>query len=203
MDLNRNLKVDYGFERTFDLVTNNGTGEHIFDQCSVFKNMHELTKQGGVMIHCLPCNNYINHGFFSFSPLLFMDLAAINNYDILKITVGSSKGYETGYVSRLMPAHYALAGTDLSLDGMQKHISGRSWPEYLFDRLAKPLGLGRGRGPYDLKPASRASSRQKAKTLVTAVLRKRSPKEFRKPIQGRYGDTNIDSETLREAYQME
>jgi hypothetical protein len=63
MDLNNNLVEEYGFKRQFNLVTNNGTGEHIFDQGAVFRNAHELTKPGGFMIHCLPYNNYINHGF--------------------------------------------------------------------------------------------------------------------------------------------
>ncbi len=47
MDLNVDLRERCGFERTFDLVTNNGTGEHIFNQYAVFKNMHQLTAHFG------------------------------------------------------------------------------------------------------------------------------------------------------------
>src|ERR1700749_2122872 len=43
------------------LVTNIGTGEHIFDQCSVFTNMHNLCKVGGVMFFHLPFTPWLNH----------------------------------------------------------------------------------------------------------------------------------------------
>src|SRR5512139_885348 len=46
MDLNVDLRETYGFETRYDLVTNNGTGEHIFNQSMVFKNMHQLTNVG-------------------------------------------------------------------------------------------------------------------------------------------------------------
>ena len=41
----------------FDLVTNNGTSEHVeprSGQYNCFKNMHLLTKVGGVMMHAIP-----------------------------------------------------------------------------------------------------------------------------------------------------
>jgi hypothetical protein len=38
----------------FDLVTNNGTSEHIFNQYSVFRNVHELCAINGIMLHSLP-----------------------------------------------------------------------------------------------------------------------------------------------------
>src|SRR5690242_840877 len=44
-DLNELIK---SYEQA-SLVTNIGTGEHIFDQCSVFTNMHNLCKIGGAM----------------------------------------------------------------------------------------------------------------------------------------------------------
>lgn len=71
-----NEPVDLG--DTFDLVTNNGTGEHIFDQRSVFENAHNLSHRW--IIHVLPCSPWINHGFFNFNPILFRDLAYANGY---------------------------------------------------------------------------------------------------------------------------
>jgi len=155
------------------------------------------------MIHCLPCNNYINHGFYSFSPLLFMDLAVINDYDILKITVGASRGYETGYVSSQMPAHYPLEGARLSLNDLQQRVSDRKLHKYLIGYLEKILGIKTNKGPYILESAVRRISRNHPKALVSAVLRKRSDNDFRKPIQGRYGGENIESEDLRENYQAD
>jgi len=65
-----------------DLVTNNGTGEHIFDQASVFRNAHDLCAVGGFMIHCLPMTPWVNHGFYNYNPILFRDIAAANGYKV-------------------------------------------------------------------------------------------------------------------------
>jgi len=90
MDLNENLAARYGFKETFDVVTNNGTGEHVFDQASVFRNMHELAKDGGVFVHVLPFHNYTNHGFYCFQPQLFHDVAMANGYDMLRLSVATA-----------------------------------------------------------------------------------------------------------------
>jgi hypothetical protein len=92
LDLNLDLRKDYNYKEQYDLVTNNGTGEHIFNQYTVFKNVHDLCKEGGVMIHNLPYTGYIDHGFYSFQPNLFIALAYANNYSIQEISVGTSDG---------------------------------------------------------------------------------------------------------------
>lgn len=84
-DLNNDLNSYYSFQETFDLVTNLGTSEHVFNQFSVFKNLHDLCKIGGVMIHALPMQGNVNHGFFNYHPRFIADLAAANNYEILKL----------------------------------------------------------------------------------------------------------------------
>lgn len=94
MDLNLDLKEHYNYHETFDLVTNNGTGEHIFNQHMVFKNMHQLTKPGGLMVHVMPFVTCINHGFFNFHPILYVDLAAANNYRIIKLSLANRSGRE-------------------------------------------------------------------------------------------------------------
>src|SRR5580765_1984935 len=76
----------------FDLVTNNGTGEHIFDQASVFRNAHDLCKLAGVMLHVLPFSPWINHGFYCFNPILFRDLAAANGYRVMFVVIDHRDG---------------------------------------------------------------------------------------------------------------
>ena len=80
MDLNFILKDKYDYTTEFDYVTNNGTGEHIFDQRTVFENMHNLCKPGGVMINVLPFAPWFNHCFYSYHPGLFRDIVAANGY---------------------------------------------------------------------------------------------------------------------------
>lgn len=74
------------------LVTNIGTGEHIFDQCSVFTNMHNLCKVDGIMFFHLPFTPWLNHGFYNFNPILFPALAYANKYKMLMMEIGDREG---------------------------------------------------------------------------------------------------------------
>ena len=93
-DLNYDLSEKYNFNKKFDLVINNGTGEHVFNQFSLFKNIHQITKNNGIMLHILPFIDWINHGFYNFNPILFADLAASNHYEILDIILANRNGGE-------------------------------------------------------------------------------------------------------------
>jgi Methyltransferase domain len=84
-NLNENLVSTYGFTRTFDLVTNLGTLEHCFDQASGFRNMHNLTKVGGYMLHCLPSQGLVNHAFYNYHPRIISELAIANSYETHQI----------------------------------------------------------------------------------------------------------------------
>ena len=95
-DLNQDLSEIKYFEK-FDLVVNNGTGEHIFNQYSLLKNIHYLTKKNGVMLHIMPFLDWVNHGFYNFNPILYADLAAANNYKILDISLANRNGAELSF----------------------------------------------------------------------------------------------------------
>ena len=90
MDLNLDLGAHYGFLEQFDLVTNNGTGEHVFNQYQVFKNAHDLCRPGGFMIHVLPFYRWVDHGFFNYNPNLFPCLAYQNRYELQQLWIASS-----------------------------------------------------------------------------------------------------------------
>lgn len=66
----------------FNTVINAGTAEHIFDLRSCFRNIHDLTKKNGIMVHNAPVS-WINHGFINFNPLLFRLLAEANQYEVI------------------------------------------------------------------------------------------------------------------------
>tara|TARA_R110000850_G_scaffold277144_3_gene424189 strand:- start:154521 stop:155363 length:843 start_codon:yes stop_codon:yes gene_type:complete len=84
-DLNRDLRQDYQFVETYDLVTNLGTAEHCFNQHAAFKNMHDLCRPGGLMVHALTAQGNVNHGFYNYHPRFIADLAAANDYEIVKL----------------------------------------------------------------------------------------------------------------------
>ncbi len=93
-DLNKNILETYNFDKKYDLVINNGTGEHVFNQYTLFLNFHNLTKVDGIMLNILPFIDWINHGFYNFNPIFFADLAASNNYKIIKISLANRDGAE-------------------------------------------------------------------------------------------------------------
>lgn len=84
-DLNRDLYQDYRYSETFDLVTNLGTSEHCFNQYAAFKNLHDLCRPGGLMIHALTAQGNVNHGFYNYHPRFVADLAAANQYEVVKL----------------------------------------------------------------------------------------------------------------------
>lgn len=71
--------------RQYDLVTNLGTTEHIFNQANCFTVMHDFTRPGGVMVHGVPALGYLEHGFFNYHPNFFHALVAANAYELLGV----------------------------------------------------------------------------------------------------------------------
>lgn len=69
--------------RTWDILTNFGTSEHIFNQYAFMKNCHNLTRQGGILLHAVPTSSGADHGFYNYHPTFFRSLALANNYSIL------------------------------------------------------------------------------------------------------------------------
>ena len=117
MDLNMDIVSHYNFTEKFNLVTNNGTGEHVFNQLAVFKNTHDITKAGGFMIHVLPFYRWVDHGFYNFHPNLFFCLAHQNNYNMRGVWIGTSDG-----------AHVEKLGTKLNRDkGYRGKYNLDSW----------------------------------------------------------------------------
>lgn len=70
------------FER-FDLVTDFGTGEHIFDQAQVWRTLHTLTKPGGVLLIDRPSFGYETHGYYVLTRELIEDIARANAYHMI------------------------------------------------------------------------------------------------------------------------
>ena len=46
------------------------------------------------MLNLLPFIDWINHGFYNFNPIFFADLAASNNYELIKISFANRDGLE-------------------------------------------------------------------------------------------------------------
>jgi hypothetical protein len=85
-DLNKPLRTNHLGE--FDLVTDFGTGEHIFDQATVWKTVHYLTKAQGYIVFDRPTQGYSGNGghcYYNTHECLFNDIAAANDYVVHKL----------------------------------------------------------------------------------------------------------------------
>jgi hypothetical protein len=85
------LNYPFDLERRFDMVINNGTSEHIFNQANVFAMMHHHTEVGGHMIHYTPCLGWIDHGFYNVQPTFFFDLAKYNCYEVVSCVLANEE----------------------------------------------------------------------------------------------------------------
>jgi hypothetical protein len=79
LDLNFD-DVPKKLKKRFQLVTNLGTTEHVANQLQAFKIIHDLTADGGVMIHNLPTQGFMNHGLVNYNMKFFWMLARSNGY---------------------------------------------------------------------------------------------------------------------------
>ncbi len=73
-DLNR--PVPTNLLGRYKTIIDAGTCEHIFDVKTCFHNLHEMAQPGATIIHFTQGGNYLNHGFYQFSPTFFYDLYA-------------------------------------------------------------------------------------------------------------------------------
>jgi len=76
-----------------DIVTNIGTSEHVENQYWCFKNIHNFTKNKGVMIHVVPeVDSWEDHGLYHYTKHFFDVLAVDNSYKIISLESVGEKG---------------------------------------------------------------------------------------------------------------
>ena len=89
--------LDESLENRFDVIYDGGTCEHIFNVPQAFANIDKMLRPGGVLIGHARCNNWINHGFFQFSPeLVYGYWEKAMGYELLHLTL-----------QPILPAHFA------------------------------------------------------------------------------------------------
>jgi SAM-dependent methyltransferase len=67
----------------FDIVTDLGTSEHVFNIGQSYEIIHKLLSPNGVVLFTSPTFAFINHGFYNLHPMVFTEFAAANGYDVL------------------------------------------------------------------------------------------------------------------------
>ncbi len=67
----------------YDAVLDFGCLEHVFNFPVAWRNVVDVCKVGGHVLHALPANNLAGHGFYQFSPELFFNLyRAANGFEL-------------------------------------------------------------------------------------------------------------------------
>jgi hypothetical protein len=85
LDLNTDIDIK-SIGGPFDLVTNIGTLEHVDNFWMGFKNIHNLCKNAGIMLHVLPAiDNWPDHGYHYINEDFFRQLAWVCGYNVVDI----------------------------------------------------------------------------------------------------------------------
>ena len=79
-DLNYPLK-DESLYGQFDMVTDHGSAEHVFNIAEVYRTMHRLCRPGGLIVVTQAVAQ--GNGFFTFDHAFFETMAAANGYSVL------------------------------------------------------------------------------------------------------------------------
>jgi SAM-dependent methyltransferase len=85
-DLN-STSLPPNLQNRFDAVINHGTIEHIFHIPNCLANICDMLKVGGRVIHSVPSSNFLDHGFYMFSPTFFYDYYTANRWRLNTIQI--------------------------------------------------------------------------------------------------------------------
>lgn len=77
-----NTDVPTNLYDKYDLIFDGGSTEHIFNVPKALENYHKALKVRGRIIHALPSNGLVDHGFYMFSPTLLWDYYSANKWEI-------------------------------------------------------------------------------------------------------------------------
>ena len=93
-DLNTSLVGNRELAEKYELVTNQGFSEHVFNQQATFEAIHHCCSANGLMFHVLPCQGWADgggwgHGFYQYQPNFFGHLARCNNYKLLDLKLSA------------------------------------------------------------------------------------------------------------------
>lgn len=82
----RDLNMPIADLPEFDVVTNFGTTEHVFNIGEALRTIHRVTAPGGMSLHAVPVFAFSHHGFYTVGPNLFIELCRANGYDLVDLT---------------------------------------------------------------------------------------------------------------------
>jgi hypothetical protein len=80
-NIDLNQPVPEELRNAYDVIIDCGTVEHVFNFPQVLKNIHNMLKPGGrVIFMATPTNNFVDHGYYMYSPIVLYDYYFANKY---------------------------------------------------------------------------------------------------------------------------
>lgn len=89
IDLRKSIKDNdtHNLINSSDIILDSGTSEHVEYQYMNWKNLYDITKEGGVFLHVLPkVGHWVNHCEYKYDIDFFEQLAKANEYEIIEIS---------------------------------------------------------------------------------------------------------------------
>ena len=102
---NLNDPIPNALRSRFDLVVDGGTVEHVFDIKVALSSVHTMLRPLGTIIHLAVMNNFINHGFYQFSPTLFFSVYRTNGYKNFSFDVTKNRKIINANGKRVETSH--------------------------------------------------------------------------------------------------
>lgn len=100
---NLNHPISDELKYRYDVLIDAGTLEHLSNLSIALKNIFDLLSDDGIYYFGTVCNNWVDHGFFQFSPTFFVDLCIENrNLELSDLYIATFK--KTYYIENLKPA---------------------------------------------------------------------------------------------------
>ena len=94
LELSKNLFKNDKPIKKYDLIINNLIISNTYNQLNFLINVHNLTKENGLMLHIVPFSGLFNQNLFNINPIFFKQIAIWNNYEAVKISLSNFSGAE-------------------------------------------------------------------------------------------------------------
>jgi len=78
-------KLPTDLHSSFDFIFDGSTLEHIFGVCNAICHIVRMLRIGGYVVHISPSNNWIDDGYYQFSPIFFKEFYLANGFDIVSL----------------------------------------------------------------------------------------------------------------------
>jgi SAM-dependent methyltransferase len=162
----------------FDIATNFGTAEHVFNIAAMFKSMHDVLRPGGVALHVLPTFGDVDHGFFNIHPTAYLDLAAANNYAIDDLCYVDAWDIRNKILESDVSTDFDFDQLPIQMEHLRHRATlQRKVVEQFIENYNRPETQKFGRPHFD----------SIIYDYCIVALRKNGDEPFRIPVQGLYG----------------